>query len=254
MDRITALIAEDEPALRQQLKQMLQQLWPELIIEAEVGDGDSALERFEQQPVDIAFLDIRMPGLDGLSVAAKLAGRCHIVFVTAYDQYAVEAFEHEAIDYLLKPISEERLQQSIERIQKRLQQHPPDGDSLERMLQLLHQQPAATRPEPLKWIRALKGEEIHLIATADVLYFQAGDKYTTVVTSAAEYLIRKPVKELESELNSELFWRIHRSTIVNLDAVECSQRDLSGGYTLSLKGSNRRLKVSRGYAHLFKQM
>jgi len=254
MDKITALIAEDEPALRQRLKEMLKKLWPELTIEAEAGDGESALERFKRQPVDIAFLDIRMPGLDGLSVAASLAGRCHIIFVTAYDQYAVEAFEHEAVDYLLKPLNEERLQQSIERIQQRMQQHPPDEDSLTRVLQLLDRQSTTRRPEYLKWIRALKGEEIHLIATADVLYFQAGDKYTTVVTAAVEYLIRKPVKELESELNPELFWRIHRSTIVNLEAVEHSQRDLSGGYTLSLKGSRQRLKVSRGYAHLFKQM
>ncbi len=247
-----AVVVDDEPELRQQLVKMLSKFWSDLDVVAEVGDGLSAIEVIEQQRPDIAFLDIQMPGKSGLEVAKAVAGKTRVVFVTAYNQYAVDAFEREAVDYLLKPVSEQRLVQAIERIKRSLQNPVLDIQTqLQSLAAELAKQQALTS---LKWIRASKGEVTHLIHIEDVLFFHAEDKYTTVVTQEGEFLIRKPIKELEDELRPEHFWRIHRSTIVNVSKIASSHREISGGFILKIVNSPHKLKVSRNYAYLFKQM
>lgn len=247
---IKALIADDERLLRADLKQCLSRLWPELVVCAEADDGIAALEAFERERPQIVFLDIRMPGKTGLEVAGALAGRCHIVFVTAYDHFAVEAFERGAIDYLVKPVVDARMQTMIDRLKARHAGPPPDLGALLRELR--------TQLEPkrefLRWIRASQGNALRLIPIDDVLFFHADEKYTRVVTTDGESLIRKPIKELVDELDPEKFWQIHRATLVNAGAVAKVVRDEAGHTLVQVNGSREKLEVSRGYAHLFKQM
>lgn len=252
MKATTALLADDEPALRTHLKDKLQQFWPELEIVAEVDNGVDALEYVQALRPDIAFLDIRMPGLSGMRVAQQLAASTHIVFVTAYDQYAVDAFNHNAVDYLLKPYTDERLQETIHRLKGR-ENTAIDEQVLQVILNQLSKQ-SAQDSSPLQWIRASVGDEVSLIHLDDVIFFQSGDKYTTVHTANEEYLIRTPLKELESGLDSERFWRVHRSYIVNVDYIDKARRTIDGRYNLTLKNSDKKLDVSRAYSHLFKQM
>ncbi|MFO1398874.1 MAG: LytTR family DNA-binding domain-containing protein [Burkholderiales bacterium] len=246
----TALIAEDEPMLRAQLAARLAQAWPELAIVAQAAHGGEALELFAIHRPDVVFLDIRMPVRDGLDVARVLAGRCHVVFVTAYDEYAVAAFEEGAVDYLLKPPTPERVAKAVARLQARLGAPPQDLAALLARL-------AARDPDagvPLKWIRATQGTAMRLIATDEVLYFQAEDKYTKVVTADAEALIRKPIKELYAELDSEAFWQVHRGTIVNLRAIARVERDWRDQPVILLKDRAEKLVVSRTFAARFKAM
>jgi len=245
-----ALIADDEPMLAADLATRLGRLWPELDIAAVVHHGPAALEALQSLRPDIAFLDIRMPGLSGLEVAA-LAQVPHLVFVTAYDQHAVEAFEREAIDYLLKPVSDERLQQAIERVKKRCRTSAPDEGVLLQVRDILQ---STREPERLQWIRANRGQELHLVAVAEVLYFRSDEKYTLVQTAQREYLIRIPLKELLPQLDPQCFWQIHRNTIVNVTAISLATRDWSGRMALSLRERPEVLSVSRAFAHLFKQM
>jgi DNA-binding LytR/AlgR family response regulator len=245
-----ALIADDEPLLRADLKHRLGRLWPELAICAEAADGNTALEAFERERPDIAFLDIRMPGRSGLEVATAIAGRCHIVFVTAYDKHAVEAFERGAHDYLVKPVSDTRFEIMLARLKQRIAGQPPQLDALLRDLSTHF----APRREFLRWIKASHGTGLKLLAIEDVLFFDADEKYTRVVTTAGESLIRKPIRELVEELDPEQFWQVHRSTIVNAKAIAGVSRDGAGRIRLKVTGAADSLEVSRGFAHLFRQM
>jgi DNA-binding LytR/AlgR family response regulator len=245
----TALIAEDEPMMRAQLKGRLVQAWPELQIIGEAGNGEEALAIADEKRPDIAFLDIRMPVMSGLDVARELAGRCHVVFVTAYDEYAVAAFDEGAIDYVLKPPMPERIAKVVERLKARLALAPLDLTAI--LARLAARDQGAG---PLKWIRASLGASMRMIAVDDVLYFRAEDKYTKVVTADGEALIRKPVKELYDALDPDAFWQIHRGTIVSLRAIARVDRDWRGEPIIVLKGRDEKLAVSRTFAHRFKAM
>ncbi|MBN1381832.1 MAG: response regulator transcription factor [Deltaproteobacteria bacterium] len=250
-----AVIADDEKELRTYLKAMLAESWPELVICGEAANGREALEMIDASRPQIAFLDIRMPGFSGLDVAKKIADKCRIVFVTAYDDYAVEAFEREAVDYLVKPVSKKRLTQTIERLKKQLQTslEPAAGiaDVINRALANL--QNTAGTPY-LRWIRAQHKESVRLIPVEEVDYFQAEDKYTLVMTAAGESLIKKSIKELAGELDPQQFWQIHRATIVNVFRIENVSRSLTGRGVITIKDRPESLVVSRSYLHLFKQM
>jgi DNA-binding LytR/AlgR family response regulator len=251
---IRALIADDEPLLRELLRFRLKQVWPDLEIVAEAENGAEALTLFEEYEPDLVFLDIQMPVLTGLDAARALCGRCHVVFVTAYDQYAVEAFNQRAIDYILKPVNAERLTDTVERIQERMgDPHLENSESLQDALNALGVQAGAAGGH-LKWIKALLGQNLRLISVADVIYFQAEDKYTKVVVADAEALIKKPIKELSEELDPDMFWQIHRATIVNVNHVASVGRDDRDHAIVRLKDREEILPVSRAHAHLFKQM
>ncbi len=248
---VQAVIADDEAELAQHLARELAKLWPELEVVALAANGVEALAQIERLRPQIAFLDIRMPGLTGLEVARRLNGDCRVVFVTAYDQYAVEAFERAAVDYLLKPISPERLAKTVARLRDGAA--APAAVDLAALLASLRQALPAP-PEYLRWIRAGIGERVELIAVDEVHYFLAADKYTSVVTQEREYLIRTALKELAGQLDPQRFWQIHRGTIVNVERVAAVQRDFGGRLSLTLRGRSEPLKVSRGYSHLFRQM
>ena len=246
------IIADDEPLLRLHLKEKLALLWPQATLIAEASDGVQATKAITDLCPDVAFLDIRMPGLDGLEVARITAGRCHIVFVTAYEQHAVQAFEQHAVDYLLKPYSDARLEQTIARL-KAINSPPAENAAIHAVIaQLSHLQPSIAAP--LRWLRVASGQETRLVNVEDVVYFEADEKYTSVYTTTAEYLIRTPLKELETQLNAETFWRVHRSVIVNAAFIESATRTLDGRYHVGLRGRSNILTVSRAYAALFKQM
>lgn len=245
-----ALVADDEPLLRADLKNRLGRLWPELVICAEAADGNAALEAFERERPDIAFLDIRMPGRSGLEVAEAIGARCHIVFVTAFDKHAVEAFERGAHDYVVKPVSDARLQTMVARLRERSAGPPQQLDALLRELSTR----LSPRREFLRWIKASQGSALKLIPIEQVLFFHADDKYTRVVTAEGESLIRKPIRELTDELDLEQFWQIHRATIVNAQAIAGVTRDGVGRVRVKIKGASDSLEVSRAYAHLFRQM
>jgi DNA-binding LytR/AlgR family response regulator len=248
-----ALVADDEPALAEYLRARLAALWPELVVLPLAKNGIEALAAIRDDAPDIAFLDIRMPGLTGLELAARIDSPTHLVFVTAYDQYAVEAFDRDAVDYLLKPVSEERLQRSVERLKAKLAaREKPEG--LEEALRRLAKALPGVSAGYLRWVRALKGEEVRQIAVEEVLYFQAQDKYTCVVTAEGESLIRLSLAELAQQLNPDDFRQIHRSTIVNLGRVASTRRDLGGRTFVKLKNLKAELPVSRAYSHLFRQM
>lgn len=249
---VRALIADDEAHLAANLRARLQGLWPELEVLPLAANGLEALRAIDEEAPQVAFLDIRMPGLTGLELAQRIDGRTHVVFVTAFDQYAVEAFDRDAVDYLLKPVSDERLEKCVERLQRKLAAHerpPALDDVLARLASVLP--PATGR---LRWIRALKGEVVQQIAVDDVLYFRAADKYTCVVTRAGESLIRMPLAELAGQLDPETFWQIHRGTLVNMNEVAVTRRDLGGRVFVALKDGRTELAVSRAYAHRFRQM
>lgn len=245
-----ALIAEDEAVLRDELAEHLAGLWPELQVVARVADGIAALRAFEEHRPDIAFLDIQMPGLSGFEVARQLAGRCHVAFVTAFDGYAIEAFEQGAIDYVMKPFTAGRLVTTVSRIKERLASPPRDlAPAIEHLA-------ARKRAEAsyLRWINASRGAAVRLITVEEVLYFKADSKYTLVVTRDGESVIRKTIKELGAELDPSLFWQIHRSSLVNVNAIDSVVRDIGGRVVLRLKQRGETLAVSETYEHLFHQM
>ncbi|MBV8660055.1 MAG: response regulator transcription factor [Burkholderiales bacterium] len=252
---IRALIADDEPLLRDMLKFRLQQVWPELEVVAEAESGAEAVQLFDEFEPDLAFLDIQMPVMTGVEVARVLAKRCHIVFVTAYDEYAVEAFNRGAIDYVLKPVNAERLAETVERLKERLasSRSAPIGP-LEELLAAFAARTGSRGEHGLKWIKASQGQHLHLIAVPDIIYFRAEDKYTKVMTASGELLIKKPIKELSEELDGDAFWQIHRSTIVNVHCIDHVGRDHRDQPLIYLKGRDETLIVSRAFAHLFKQM
>lgn len=256
--QLDALIAEDEPLLRQALVAQLRQLWPELRIVAECEDGAAALESLAELKPDVAFLDIRMPGISGIEVAralGEISPRTQVVFVTAYDQYAIDAFEQGAIDYLLKPVADDRLLATRQRVLARAQAGRPDNAVLDQLLRQLAQRPAdAAAPPPLAWITASNGRDTRLIMLEDVVYFRADNKYTVVVTADGESLLRTPLRELLDALDPQRFRQVHRSTIVNLTAVASVTRDESGRGVLKLKSRPETLGVSQPFMSLFRGM
>jgi len=250
-----AIIADDEKELRAYLKALLSEIWPELIICGEAKNGKEALELVESKRPQVAFLDIRMPGLSGMQVAQRIAGLCRIVFVTAFDQYAVEAFEKEAVDYLLKPVSKDRLLQTMQRLKNQLDSSPePPARLAEVVEQVLSQLPGRGGPHFLRWIKAQNKDSIRLIPVEEADYFKAEDKYTVVITKEGESLIKKSIKELARELDPAQFWQIHRGTIVNVSKIDRVSHSLTGRGILKLKERPELLTVSRNYLHLFKQM
>ena len=253
-----AIVAEDEALLRAELVSLLRHAWPELEIAAECEDGGDALDAIGRERPDVAFLDIRMPGLTGLEVAAATAQASpatQVVFVTAYNQYAIDAFERGAIDYLLKPIAPERLAATVARLKARLQSGGSGAAALAAIVEQLRTRlPAPPRPPPLQWITASVGKETRLILVEDVVYFQADSKYTAVMTADGEALIRKPIRELLDVLDPEAFKQVHRSTIVNMKAIAGVSRDDAGRGTLRLKGRTETLPVSLTFMPLFKGM
>jgi DNA-binding LytR/AlgR family response regulator len=277
MNAPTALIAEDEPLLAQTLANELRALWPGIHIAATAGDGLSAVQLALQHRPDVLFFDIRMPGQTGLEAAAELAEEWPsgtpfplLVFVTAYDQYAIQAFEAQAVDYVLKPVRTERLMQTVTRLQNALQQRAqhnttPDLQQdpvLAQLRALLSLRTDTTHPQhpeaalpPLQLLQASVGKALRMVPVADVLHLEAADKYVRVFTTdGAEVLLRTPLKELMQRLDAQVFWQIHRGSVVRATAIESVTRDESGRLSLRLKGLPTRLSVSRLYAHLFKAM
>lgn len=252
----TAVVADDERLLRVQIVGRLKDAWPELAIVGEAANGAEAVALVQDLEPDVVFLDIRMPGMDGLAAARALAGRVHIVFITAYDEYAIRAFEQGAVDYLLKPAEPERLAVTCQRLRGRLEKAPdPMTDLLAQLSQRLGAGAGGTAPrEYLRWVQASVGAAIRMIPTGDILFFRAEDKYTRVQTKGFEALIRKPIKELIDELDPQEFWQIHRATVVRVDAIGEVSRNLRGNQVVHLKGSDERLEVSRTFNHLFRQM
>jgi DNA-binding LytR/AlgR family response regulator len=247
----TALIADDEPHLAQYLQAQLAQAWPELQIVKLAANGVEAAGAIADLEPDLAFLDIQMPGLTGLEVAQGIEGSTRVVFVTAYDQYAVDAFEARAVDYLLKPLKAERLAACVARLRQQ-SPGPAVDDALAQTLKRLL--PAAIAPARLRYVRAAQGELMHQIPIDEVLYFQADDKYTVVQTATAEHLIRTPIFELSGQLDPDRFWQVHRSTIINLDHLAGTRRDEQSRLFVRVRGQARELPVSRAYVHLFKAM
>ena len=255
MPRFSAIIADDEENLCQHLQGMLNELWPELQVIATAHNGAEALNLIRQEEPDIAFLDIKMPVMNGLTVAMHSQGQSRVVFITAYNEFAIEAFEHNAIDYLVKPVTQARLVKTIQRLKHELASKvtsQPDWQQL--ISKLSAEMHPSNQTTGLQWIRAGKGEKTLLIPVDEVCYFKAGDKYTSVVTRDGEYLIRKPIKELINGLDSHQFWQINRGIIVNVHYIDSTQRDISGRCKIHLKNSTEVLLSSRKYAHLFKQM
>jgi DNA-binding LytR/AlgR family response regulator len=273
-----ALIADDERLLREQLRARLVEVWPELEIIGEAKNGAEAVQLTEEQHPDLVFLDIRMPGMTGIEAARAIAQLptdddtddgwlgCEIVFITAYDQYAIEAFEQGVVDYVLKPAERDRLSVTVERIKKRLAQRhasndaghaASNGPSAAAMQQLLQKLAEGMDPEKaptLRWIQATVGQNIQMIPVEEVLFFISDEKYTRVQTATLEALIRKPIKELIEELDANVFWQIHRSTLVNTKFIAGVSRDLRGRQLVSMKGHPEKLEVSRSFTGLFKGM
>jgi len=246
----TAIIAEDEPLLRGELKDVLAKLWPQLEIAAEAANGLEAIQAIATVQPDILFLDIQMPGATGLDVARVASGKCHVVFVTAYDNYAVAAFEQGAVDYVMKPFTPARLATAIGRVRERMKSAPANLEALFTVL--------AERARPakqfLRWISVAQGRTVRLITTDEICYFQADNKYTQLVTATGQSLIGKTIKELADELDPEVFLQVHRGTIVNINAIAAVHRDLHGRYQVRLKQRTEALQVSASFAHLFRHM
>ncbi|HTY48582.1 MAG TPA: LytTR family DNA-binding domain-containing protein [Steroidobacteraceae bacterium] len=250
MSAPTAVIAEDEPLIRREVRDVLAQVWPELAVLAEVGDGLEALAALERFQPDAFFLDIQMPGLDGLTVAQRLNGRAHVVFITAFDRYAVAAFEQGALDYVLKPVSTERLRLTIERLRSRLSEPPADLSRIAGLLKEL----APAEPRYLKWLTVPHGSELRVVAVAEICYLRADTKYTNVVTPHGSFLMSSSLRQMREKLDPQMFWQIHRSVVVNVGAIDTIYRSFRGTLEVKLKGRDELLPVSASHAHLFREM
>ena len=251
MNHPRAIVADDEPALASHLVQALGRVWPELVVVGVAHNGTVALDLCREHQPDVAFLDIRMPGLDGLDVARRVAASCHVVIVSAYDNHAIEAFEAAAIDYVVKPASEARLSKTVDRLRARMttkQESPPDLDALIARLR------GPTAAVALRWIKAGVGDTVRIFDVRDVIYFEALDKYTRVVTSDGEGLIRTSLKRLVEQLDPESFWHVHRTYIVQARTVRSARRDSAGNMSIALAGRAERIPVSRTKVELFKGM
>ena len=262
MKRPTAVIADDEPALRAHLARLLGDAWPELTIVESVGDGAAALDAIGRYRPDIAFLDIRMPGPSGLEVAKRLGAGAKsgagaypaVVFVTAFDDHALEAFERAAVDYLVKPVTERRLGETVARLKHRAARDESGGAGLSPEVFDSLVQRLTGASSHLHWLRVGRGETVELVAVEEVCFFRADRKYTSAFTREAEHLVRTPIAELAARLDPERFWRIHRSAIVNVAAIAAAHRDFRGRYRLALRNRPELLTVSASCAHLFRRM
>ncbi len=243
-----AVIAEDEPLVRRELAAMLADLWPALEIRAEVGDGPAALVALERYQPDILFLDIQMPGMSGLEVAHRSGGSAHIVYISAFDQFAIAAFEAGALDYLLKPVSRDRLLVTVERLRERLRGPAPDLRDMEELLQKL----GRVEQGYFRWLTVPQGQEFRVISVDEILYLHSDQKYTEVVTRKSTFLISTPLKQLRARLDPEAFWQIHRGVIVNVSAIESVHRTFRGLLEVKVREQGTFLPVSAAYAHLFK--
>jgi DNA-binding LytR/AlgR family response regulator len=257
--RPTALIADDEPLLRDELERLLAAVWPELVVVARARNGREAIERFEALEPDVCFLDVQMPGTTGVEVARQIGRRAHVVFVTAYDQYAVQAFAQGVLDYLVKPVQPERLAETVARLKERLQRATRPGSDTETLLRDLAAQIQRGSPETLRWIRASVGQTLRLISVDDVDFLRSDEKYTLIgwrdeAGQSREAVIRTPLKELLPQLDRELFAQVHRSVVVNLRSVAQVTRGPNETANIQLKGRDDMLPVSRTYLHLFRQM
>ncbi len=248
---VKIIIAEDELPLRQSFERELERNWPEATIVASCADGASAIDAVKHLKPDVVFLDIRMPNKSGLEVAKAIGDQAFIVFTTAYDQYAVKAFESGAVDYLLKPIESKRLVGTIERLQQRLETQQPQN--LENLISQLQGQ-LTPQADTIKWVTASAGDSVRMISVDDILYFQSDQKYTKVVTADSEAVIRMSLKELVSRLDGEQFWKVHRSTIVAASAIHAVKRNELGAWRLSLKDRAERLPVSAEFQKRFKAL
>ena len=249
-EAVRAVIAEDEANLCDELREALGALWPELAICAVAGDGIQALRSLEEHDPDVLFLDIEMPGMSGIEVAKRASGKCHVVFVTAYDKYAVAAFQQGAVDYVMKPFDAARLADTVKRVKARVDQAPANLDGL---LKSLSEKLGFGR-EYIRWITASQGQELRLITIEEICYFQADNKCTLVVTAETNSLIYRSIRELAEALDPSMFWQIHRGTIVNVRHIAGLSRDYRGRLRVKLKARDEMLAVSGPYAHLFKQM
>lgn len=245
----TAVIAEDEPLLREEIRNTLTELWPELTICGEAADGLQAIEALDNFHPHILFLDIQMPGRNGLEVARHASGKAHVVFITAYDAYAVQAFEEGALDYVLKPISPERMKLTVQRLQERMREPPADLSHLADLLKSI------VKPEAqyLKWLTVPHASELRVVAVSEILYLQADNKYTTIATRSSSFLLTSSLKEMQSKLDPAVFWQIHRSTVVNISAIDTIYRSFRGALEVKLKDRSELLPVSAAHAHRFKQ-
>ena len=255
----TALIADDEPLLRRSLSRMLAQAWPELQVVAQARNGREAIERFEALQPDICFLDVHMPGMSGVDAARAIGRRAHLVFVTAFDQYAVQAFEHGALDYLVKPVEPARLADTVARLQERMRVAQPIADTQALLEQLATQLQKKSAPAPLRWLRASVGSILRMIPVEEIDFLRADEKYTRIAWRGdagkpGEALIRTPLKELVAQLDPEHFVQVHRSVVVNLRAIGHVARGDNETAHIHLKGRDEVLPVSRSYLHLFRQM
>ncbi|WP_431289143.1 LytR/AlgR family response regulator transcription factor [Roseateles chitinivorans] len=269
----TALIADDEPLLRDSLQRSLGLLWPELRVVAQARNGREAVEMFEVHRPDIAFLDVHMPGLNGMEAARQIARQAHVVFVTAFEEYALQAFERGAIDYLVKPVDDARLADTVGRLKERLSEQPrhPRGEGsqaaleavIDELARRMARPPGAPAPAagglatdtgPLQWIRASVGSTLKLIPVDEILFLRSDEKYTLVVTAEGEALIRTPIRELIERLDAQRFVQVHRSVLVNLHAISHVTRGPNETADLHLKARPEVLPVSRSYLHLFRQM
>jgi DNA-binding LytR/AlgR family response regulator len=248
-----ALIADDEPNLAHDLRERLARMWPQLEVLPVAANGLDAMRAASEDAPDIAFLDIRMPGMDGLELARRLDPRTHVVFVTAYDEYALQAFEREAVDYLLKPVADDRLERCVERLKRCLDAGEVPAGMAEVLEKIARALPQSAARRKLRWVRALKGDVVRQIAVEEVLYFQAADKYTCVVTREGEFLIRTALADVAADLDEETFWQIHRGTVVNMAEVASTRRDVAGRVFVRLK-DGAELPVSRAYGGRFRQM
>jgi DNA-binding LytR/AlgR family response regulator len=245
---VSAIIAEDEPLLRTEIREALRSLWPDLVIAAEAADGLEAIQAADRFAPEIVFLDIQMPGVSGLDVAAHVSGRAHVVFISAFDQHALAAFERGAIDYILKPISAARMKLTVERLQARLRDAPVDLQSLVALLR-----GAGTgEPQYLKWLSVPHGSELRIVTAAEVCYLRADNKYTTVATRNATFLLNSTLKQMKERLDPAMFWQIHRSIIVNVSSIDTLYRSFRGTLEVKLKERSEILPVSAAHAHHFK--
>jgi DNA-binding LytR/AlgR family response regulator len=245
----TAIIAEDEPLLRTEIRDSLRSLWPELVVRAEVADGVQAIEAFDRFAPDIVFLDIQMPGASGLDVAQHASGKAHVVFISAYDEYALTAFEQGALDYIQKPISTERMQVTVNRLRERLREPPANLEGIAELLR----DATAGEPRYLKWLTVPHGTELRVVAVAEISYLRADNKYTTIATSGSTFLLNSSLKELKEKLDPAMFWQIHRGIVVNVGAIDTIFRSFRGALEVKLKQRTELLPVSATHAHLFKQ-
>jgi DNA-binding LytR/AlgR family response regulator len=246
----TAILAEDEPLIRREIRDTLGELWPELAVVAEVGDGVEALRAIERCRPNVVFLDIQMPGLDGLTVAQRLNGRAHVAFITAFDKYAVAAFEQGALDYVLKPISTERMRLTVERLRGRLSEPPADLNHIAELLRDI----APPGSKYMKWLTVPHGAELRVVAVAEISYLRADTKYTTVVTPVGSFLMSSSLRQMREKLDPQMFWQIHRSVVVNVGAIDTIYRTFRGRLEVKLKGREELLPVSAAQAHLFREL